>query len=138
MRGSGRLPPITCTESRPLNDAACVIRHDRPAHARGGIIPETLLDFHVRADYLSNPYQKTGFVVLCRRIALSVMAGFLNKFILLLPQRRNIAQVKTEFSKSIGPALKNTILYSKFSYFSYRLLIYQSKVKISTLISKFS
>ena len=45
--------------------------------------------------YLSEPYQKTGFVVLYRRIATSVMAGFLNKVILLLPQCMNIAQEQT-------------------------------------------
>ena len=42
--------------------------------------------------YLSEPYPKAGFVVLCRRIALSVMADFLNKVVLLLSQRTNIAR----------------------------------------------
>ena len=41
--------------------------------------------------YLSEPYEKIGFVVLYRRIATSVMADFLNKVILLLPQCMNIA-----------------------------------------------
>ena len=42
--------------------------------------------------YLSEPYQNIGFVVLYKRIASSVMAGFLNKVILLLPQCTNIAR----------------------------------------------
>ena len=42
--------------------------------------------------YLFEPYQKTGFLVLCKRIASSVMVGFLNKIILLLSHRMNIAQ----------------------------------------------
>ena len=42
--------------------------------------------------YLSKPYQKTGFAILCKRITLRVMAGFLNKVVLLLPQHTNIAR----------------------------------------------
>ena len=36
--------------------------------------------------YLSEPYQKTSFVVFCRRITSSAMVGFLNKVVLLLCQ----------------------------------------------------
>ena len=42
--------------------------------------------------YLSEPYQKIGFIVLCKRIASSVMATFSNKVILLLPQCTNTTQ----------------------------------------------
>ena len=42
--------------------------------------------------HLFEPYQKTSFIILCKRIASSVMGGFLNKVILLLPQRTNIAR----------------------------------------------
>ena len=44
--------------------------------------------------YLYEPYQKIGFVVLCKRIASSVMACFLNIVVLLLPQCMNIAGSK--------------------------------------------
>ena len=53
---------------------------DRPARARGRIILETCQTFTIVLVYLSEPYQKTGFVILCRRITSSVMADFLNKF----------------------------------------------------------
>ena len=42
--------------------------------------------------YFYESYQETGFVVLYKRIASSVMAGFLSKVVLLLPQRTNIAR----------------------------------------------
>ena len=41
--------------------------------------------------YLYEPYQKASLVVLRRRITSSIMAGFLNKVILLLPWHMNIA-----------------------------------------------
>ena len=40
--------------------------------------------------YLSEPYQMTGFVVFYK-FASSVMASFLNKVVLLLPECTNIA-----------------------------------------------
>ena len=42
--------------------------------------------------YLSEPYEKAGFVMFYRRITSSVLDGFLNKVLLLLPQSTNIAR----------------------------------------------
>ena len=67
------------------------MRHDRLALARVGIIPKTLPNFQIVPVYFYKPYQKIGFVVLCKRIASSVMAAFLSKVVLLLRQRTNIA-----------------------------------------------
>ena len=41
---------------------------------------------------MSERYLKIDFVILCKRITSSVVAGFLNKVILLLPQCTNIVQ----------------------------------------------
>ena len=56
--------------------------------------------------YLSEPYQKIGFVVLYKRIASSVMAGFLSKVILLLPQRTNIEREQMVMACGEPPVLK--------------------------------
>ena len=80
-------------------------RHDRPARAHGGIIPETSQIFMTVLVYLSEPYQNIGIVVLCWRIALSVMAGFLNKVIFLLPQRTNIAREQMLMAYAEPPVL---------------------------------
>ena len=71
---------------------ACGRRHGRPACACRRIIPEIPQIFTTMPVYLSEPYQKTGFIILCRRITSSVMAGFLNKIVLLLSQCTNIAR----------------------------------------------
>ena len=56
--------------------------------------------------YLFEPYQKIGFVVLCRIIALSVMAGFSNKVVFLLSQRTNIACEQIVVACGEPPVLK--------------------------------
>ena len=61
------------------------------AVARMGIIPDTLLDFHDRARLLVRTLSKDKFCCFVR-IASIVMAGFLNKVILLLPQHTTIAR----------------------------------------------
>ena len=55
---------------------------------------------------LFEPFQKIGFVVLYKRITLSVMVGFLNKVILVLPQRTNIAWEQKVVAYGEPPILK--------------------------------
>ena len=56
--------------------------------------------------FLSELYQKTGFIVLCRRITLSVMDGLLNKVVLLLTQCTNIAREQIVVACGEPPVLK--------------------------------
>ena len=56
--------------------------------------------------FLSELYQKTGFIVLCRRITLSVMDGLLNKVVLLLTQCTNIAREQIVVAWGEPPVLK--------------------------------
>ena len=105
-------------ESWTPNDAPCAVRHDRLAQARGGIIPETLSNFQTVPIYFYEPYQNTGFIVLCRRIASSVMACFLSKVVLLLPQRTNIAREQMVMACGKPLVLKMPFFFWRLSHAS--------------------
>ena len=63
--------------------------------------------------YLSNPYQKTGFVVLCKRITSTLLAGYLNKVVLLLPQCTNIAWEQMVVEHGEPPVLKMPYFFTR-------------------------